>query len=282
MAALSPILTHLPPRQLAVSSWCWAADFYAGRFSLLDLPVRAAAAGFQLVEANDFMLPPPRFSRVIQPLTRMIPRVNPELWRYQRQTLVRFKHLLDQAEVQCVCWTLNSDFSEELSGPIGRSLYEWWGLSACDILSVSRLRIIAGGGSSEVDQWSLEKVVERMSRFVKRGLDRLPDLTIVFENHWGLSTDIDTHLAIFRKVRDRLPDAIKSRFALCLDPTNLDSPDPQPLWEKMAPDATHIHLKVRGERQPIDLPALIELINNAHRGSFNGVYVVEGQELLRS
>lgn len=280
MSNISPLLDHLPRDRLAVSSWCWASDFYAGRFSLLDLPERAAAAGLHLVEANDFMLPPPRFSRLVQPLTRFVPKVNQELWRYRRQTLEQLKTALDRQGVRCLCWTINSDFSAELSGRLGRFLYRRLGLMAAEILEAKRLRINAGGHPQSENAAPLTAVVGRMTRFVEAALRRLPELAVVFENHWGMSSDIEIHVDLFRQVRARLSPAYQPRFALCLDPANIASADPRPLWELMAPLASHIHLKKRVERQEVDLPGLLELIDTAHQGSFDGFYVIEGEDLL--
>jgi len=78
--------------QLGVSSWSWHEPYYAGRWSLLDLPDGAHQAGLSLIEANDFMLPPPRFSRVRQPLWRLLPGAPPELWRYSWVSLEQLKH----------------------------------------------------------------------------------------------------------------------------------------------------------------------------------------------
>jgi len=61
---------------LAVSSWCWHAEYYAGSWSLLDLPEAAVSAGVSAIECNDFMLPPPRLRR---PLLSLLPGAPPEL-----------------------------------------------------------------------------------------------------------------------------------------------------------------------------------------------------------
>ena len=58
-------------RTLAASSWCWHEPYYAGSWSLLDLPASAKAAGLTAIECNDFMMPPPRLSRLRQPLLRL-------------------------------------------------------------------------------------------------------------------------------------------------------------------------------------------------------------------
>ena len=58
---------------LAAGAWCWHDDYYAGRWSLLDQPAGAASAGLTAIECNDFMLPPPRLSRLRRPLLRLLP-----------------------------------------------------------------------------------------------------------------------------------------------------------------------------------------------------------------
>lgn len=44
--------------RLAVGSWSWHDAYYAGAWSLLNLPADAASVGIPAIECNDFMLPP--------------------------------------------------------------------------------------------------------------------------------------------------------------------------------------------------------------------------------
>lgn len=71
---------------LAAGTWCWHDAYYAGRWSLLDQPAGAGAAGLAAIECNDFMLAPPQLSRLRQPLLRLLPGAPPELWRYSRDS----------------------------------------------------------------------------------------------------------------------------------------------------------------------------------------------------
>ena len=57
--------------------------YYAGAWSLLNLPADAASVGIPAIECNDFMLPPPRFSRVRRPLLSLAPGAPGELMALQ-------------------------------------------------------------------------------------------------------------------------------------------------------------------------------------------------------
>lgn len=96
---------------LAVSSWCWHAEYYAGSWSLLDLPKAAASAGVSAIECNDFMLPPPRLSRLRRPLLSLLPGAPPELWRYSRETLRQLSARAQANRTKILAWTINSDFT---------------------------------------------------------------------------------------------------------------------------------------------------------------------------
>jgi hypothetical protein len=229
----------LPPNRLALSSWCWAADYYAGRFSLLDMPARAAPLGVSLLELNDFMLPPPRFSRVVRPLFRCLPYANPELWRYRQLTLLRLRDELAAHGQHCLCWTLNTDFSLPRAGWPAQWLYWHWGLLAARTVVARLLRIILGGSDGAA---AGPVVGARLNRFLRYALARF-DGQIVLENHWGLSQDWTQHQAIFQAARAALPAADRPRFGLCLDPVNFPPTDRPTAWAQLAPHAAHVHLK---------------------------------------
>ena len=271
------MVLNIPPQKLAVSSWCWASDYYHGQFSLFDLPGRAAAAGFESVEANDFMLPPPSFSRVTRPFYALLPHGNPELWRYRQTAIRRLKLELDSHRVRCLCWTLNTDFSRGGVAAVGRALYHRWGLTAAKTLNVPLLRIISGGQAEDVVTLSL---VRRMTSFVQSAVEQLPHITVILENHWGISTDTTKHLTLFTQVKEQLPSSLQHRFALCLDPANIAQADRQSAWTRMAHHAGHVHLKTAVDNEAIDLPQFLETVHNAHQGRYDGTFTIEDPSLV--
>ena len=133
-------------RPLAVSAWSWHAPYYAGTWSLLDLAADAAAVGLAAIECNDFMLPPPRYSRVRRPLLALLPGAPPELWRYSRRTLRQLRENVMAARQPSVCL----DHQQRLlpcrprHWPAQR-LYLRRGLAAARLLRAPLLRVNLGG-----------------------------------------------------------------------------------------------------------------------------------------
>jgi len=242
---------------LAVSSWSWHAAYYAGRWSLLDLPEAAVTAGLSLIEANDFMLPPPRFSRLRQPLLRLLPGAPPELWRYSRASLRQLKVRAQAHEVTILAWTINSDFTAPRAHWPMQQLYLWRGLSAARQLGVTLLRINLGG-SPETAADRDELIARRLAQFVRTSQQRLPGLAVTLENHWGVSTDIDRHLQIFDAARAQLDAARRPYFGCCFDPANMPESDQRPRWwRELAARANHFHLKTArfdGDGRELSLP----------------------------
>lgn len=275
------VLARLPAGtsadRLAISSWCWAADYYAGRFSLLDLPARAAALGYTAVELNDFMLPPPRFSRVARPLFSRLPYAPADLWRYRRAVLYLLRDRLAAHGLRCAGWTLNTDFTQPALALPAQALYRGWGIWAANALGAGTLRVTLGGRHNG----DVAGVADRLAVFTRAALRRLKRNTLlVLENHWGMSSKIETHCAIFAAARDRLAASERARFALCLDPTNMADDDRPAAWRRMAPDAGHVHLKGSADRpssngRPVDTATLLRALTAA---GFAGTYVVEGDQ----
>jgi len=232
--------------KLAVSSWSWHAAYYAGDWSLLDQPAAAAALGLHAVECNDFMLPPPRFSRVRRPLLALLPGAPPELWRYSRATLRRLRENARQKGTAVVTWTVNSDFTVPAYRWPAQKLYLYRGLAAARMLRAPLVRVNLGG-SQETPAGRDPLVVRRLAAFVADSQGRYPGVTITVENHWGLSTDIDRHLRIVDAVAGLLAPSLKERFGCCFDPGNMpDSPQLPRWWRELAGRANHYHLKTTG------------------------------------
>ena len=269
---------------LAVSSWSWHDDYYAGRWSLLDLPAAAQEAGLSLIECNDFMLPPPRFSRLRRPLLDTLPGSPPELWRYSRRSLQELARRSQQYEVTILAWTINSDLAvSPLYWPL-QKVYLRLGVWAAKSLQARLLRLNLGGEAgapSEVDQ----RVAQRLADFVGDSQKWYPGLLLTVENHWGLSTDIERHLRIVRAARGRLPLQQQSHLGCCFDPNNMPDYGRDRWWLELAGEANHYHFKTtafdeKGNDEGLPHAYLLSLLREAgYQGDASIEFQGEGDAL---
>jgi sugar phosphate isomerase/epimerase len=268
--------------KLAVSSWSWHAAYYAGAWSLLDLPPAAASTDIAAIECNDFMLPPPRFSRVRRPLLSLLPGAPPELWRYSRATL---RELFDRAVgsgLSILAWTVNSDFTVPARHWPVHQLYLRRGLAAARQLQAPLLRVNLGG-SPDTPPACDELIVRRLAEFVGHSQRLYPAVTITVENHWGVSTDIDRHLRLFDRVAGQLAPALQKRFGCCFDPGNMPvGPERERWWPSLAARANHYHLKTRaftadGQETTLPHETLFALLQeNGYQGNVTIEYAGDG------
>jgi sugar phosphate isomerase/epimerase len=223
---------------LAAGAWCWHDDYYAGRWSLLDQPAGAAAAGLAAIECNDFMLPPPRLSRVRQRLLDLLPGAPPELWRYSRATLHRLQNNAQANGVHILAWAINSDFTVAGHHWPAQRLYLRRGIAAARLLAAPLLRVTLGG-CAETPRSRDALIVRRLAALVQAS-----PTPVTLENHWGVSADIERHVQIFDAVAATLPSGLRARFGCCFDPGNLPEGPQRPHWWRMlAHRANHFHLK---------------------------------------
>jgi len=267
---------HAAPK-LAVSSWCWHAAYYAGAWSLLDLPPAAAATGITVIECNDFMLPPPRFSRIRRPLLSLLPGAPPELWRYSRATLRQLSAKAAASQVSILAWTLNSDFSVAAGYWPAQRFYLSRGLAAARQLGAPLLRINLGG-SPQTPGGRDQEIVRRLVDFVGYSQRRYPGVTITVENHWGISTDIDRHLQIIDAIVAQLGPSLRARFGCCFDPANMpENASRERWWRELAMRANHFHLKTTtfipgGTAQSLPHASLFALLKES---GFQGWVTIE-------
>jgi sugar phosphate isomerase/epimerase len=232
-------MTSTPPSkiELAISSWSWHAPYQDGKLSLLHVPAAAAGHGFSKVELNDFMLPPPRFSRVRRPFL-MVLGTPVDLWSYTNANLQRLKTALDAARVQCVVWTVNTDLTLPQWRWPWQAHYIQKGIWAARLLGAGVYRIILGGRAG-MEEAVDETVAGRLAWLV----ESCPDLRVVVENHWGLSTDINRLLKVIALTKSRLPVASAGRLGITFDPDNLPKDNREPHWRALINAAHHVHFK---------------------------------------
>lgn len=251
---------------LAVSSWCWHDAYYHGRFSLLDLPAAAAELGFSAVELNDFILPPPRLSRLRRPLLRLSLAPD-ELWRYTAANLNRLRVALDAAGVTCLAWTIDSNLAVSALKWPWQQHYIRQGLNAARLLNAPMLRLTLGGRPDTPAALD-NRLIGRLASIVQFSQAIYPGVTLVVENHWGISEDIGRLLAIVRRAQGQLPAGLSAHLGICFDPSNIPHPQPEHHWPALASAARHVHFKT-GHSHPLNYPALFTLLRQAnYQGHF--------------
>ena len=268
--------------ELAVSSWSWHDRYYAGTWSLLDLPAAAAALGLHYLECNDFMLPPPRWSRVRRLLCQALPGAPPEWWRYSRASLRRLRDRAITRATPILAWTINSDFAVPARHWPLQRLYLRRGLLAARLLGARLLRVNLGG-SPATSTAQGATVVHRLARFAGAAQQYYPGLALTVENHWGISSDPDRHLALFDRARQQLSPSLQARFGCCFDPGNVPAGAPaaqrERWWWALAARANHYHFKTTafnaaGEDVALPHAFLLALLREA---GYRGAYTVEFQ-----
>lgn len=291
-----------PPDTLAVSSWSWHAPFYEGRLFLHDVPREAAQLGFQAVELNDFMLAPARFGRVralffklaraalhvLRPATegerhpapppsrlaqvqsvlaafshRQVPAMPDELLRYTHRNLRRVREALDESNVRCTTWTVNSDFCVPDTVWAWQERYLRWGLAATEILGATHLRLTLGGNADASPETEAQ-VVERLAALARYAHTHHPTCQLVVENHWGISTEPARLLRILDTASERAGHPI----GLCFDPGNLPPDQREAGWALLAPRASHLHFKTfafddAGNETTFPYEQILPLVNPA-------------------
>lgn len=215
---------------IAASSWCWHGLFYtaAQPLALWDVPALAAELGFSAVELNDFMLPPPRFSRVRRPLWAAVGGGQWAAWRYSHASAERLRGALTAAGVRCVAWTVDT----ALAAPTPR----WWGqlayvaqaVAMARHLGTPTVRLTVG----EVGHWGPQRAAAVVSARLRWLAHRWPTVQWVVENHGGLSGRADWLVPVVRSA---------PAVGLCFDPGNSPPVD----WSALAAVAVHGHFKTR-------------------------------------
>lgn len=261
--------------ELAVSSWSWHASFYGGEWSLLDAPAGITLLSTNNLELNDFMLPPPRLSRIRRPLLRLV-GAPPEFWRYTAGNLQRLADALDAKQAHCVAWAIDSDMT--VTG------WRWWwqaryirrGLWAAQKLGAQVLRLTVGG-KVDAPAGLDPLIIQRLTQLTQYTHQHYPTLQLAIENHWGLTTDLSRLVNIIKQTRTNLPSDIQSKIGICYDPGNVSNPSDAEQWRDVVGYANHFHAKVvgwDGEGKPKGIP-YPEILGMLGGVEYDGFVVVE-------
>jgi sugar phosphate isomerase/epimerase len=243
----------------------------------LDVVPAAAALSLTDVELNDFMLPPPAYSRLRRPVWQAL-GAPPAQWRYASATLARLAALLRQYGVRCAGWTVDSD----LTVPAGSHRSSPWslqshylraGLRAARRLQAPIVRLTLGGTTALDPRFDVH-VARRLVLTVRAAARLAPGLRLAVENHGDLSRDTERLLAILSTAQAQLAPALQENLGLCLDFGNPQDPSD---WSRLAPAAIHVHFKTRafddaGAEPTIPYAELWPLLREA---GFAGTVVIE-------
>jgi sugar phosphate isomerase/epimerase len=110
-------------------------------------------------------------------------------------------------------------------------------------------------------------MAERLAAWVGRSQQVYPGVVVVLENHWGVSTDIGRHLAVYEGTKERLGVELRPYFGLCFDPGNMKEGEEERYWPALAQGARHVHIKCG--RVLVDYAKVFVLLDEAgYRGTF--------------
>ncbi len=213
-----------------LSSWCWHTEFHLGHLHLAHIPARTAALGVNAVELNDFMLAPPRFSRVRRPLARLA-GLPPAWWRYSAANLRHVAQAAQAAGVAVRVWTMDTDLTGAGWPWLAHWLYCHRGLGAARTLGATAVRVTVGGHAHQPAHLNA-RVAARLAALAQTAAP----LKVAVENHWGLSTDPARLIALVRQ-------ANQPNLGVCFDPGNLPPAHIPGAWGALSAAANHAHFK---------------------------------------
>lgn len=254
---------------IAVSSWSFHDELYAGKLHLSDVPFRVYELGYRAVELQDTFLwpkPPNRLARLFG--RKAAPIVPGE---FDRKTVLRLHLNRHRSGTKLVCWTIDSDLTVE-AGEAERKQKEYLAsaIQTARFLNAPLIRLTLGGqrgASAEDDRAAFDRAVNLMSSILPVAI--ASGVKLAVENHGGLSADPAALVEFVQRFHSPY-------LGVCLDFGNFDD-DPASGLAAMAPHAIHVHAKSRtfdaqGEETTIDYRLCLSTLKAA---KYDGAISIE-------
>jgi sugar phosphate isomerase/epimerase len=258
--------------RLAVSSWSFGNLLRAGQMALADVPLAAAALGFDAVELNDYLFVPPRPGALARLFGKRAAPV-PAAPDYRPATLGPVRRALLRAGTDVVALAVTSAVGGPMAeAPVQREL-AGSGLAAARALGAPLMRLATGGPVDPTEPY-LAEVAKRLKTLA--AVARLFHVRLALENDFGLTTD---PAALERLVQ---LTGGKDVVGVCLDLGNFRDGEGPDGIRRLAPYTTHVHAKARtfgpdGEETTIDYSAALGALRAAgYDGALSVEYGGEG------
>lgn len=238
---------------LAVSSWSFHAELYAGRLHVSEVPFRAYELGFRAVELQDMFLWPPVPNRLARWLGRKADPFVPQV--YHQPTLRRLKLNRVRSGTKLVAWDIDTDLAAVDSG--AQRAYLARAIETARWLSAPVLRVTLGGAPA--DRAGYQRAVEVLSSVLPVAI--ASNVRLAIENHDGLSADPQVLLALVTHFHS-------PHLGVCLDVGNFQGEGVAGV-QALAPYALHVHAKARsfaadGEEAGINYRACMSALKAVH------------------
>ena len=248
---------------IAVSSWSFHADLYAGKLHLSDMPFRAYDLGYRAVELQDLFLWPRQPGR----LRRLFGRKAEPIvaGQYDRKALLRTHLNRHRSGTRLVCWSIDSDLTNQ--DVTAQKTYLASAIEAAHFIGAPILRLTLGGAKHD------RAGFDRATDLVRNVLPVVMafDLKLAIENHGGLSGEPATLIEFVRQFNS-------PHIGVCLDFGNFeDLTGLEEPVKSLAPYALHVHAKSRafkdtGEEATIDYQACLSALKAA---KYDGAISIE-------
>ena len=242
---------------IAVSSWSFHAELYAGKLRLADVPYRVHDLGYGAVELQDMFLWPQPPTPMARLFGKKTPPFNP--YRYDRRALMKVRLNRLRSGTRLVCWSIDSDLTVS-EGPDRQmqKAYLAAAIETADFLNAPLIRLTLGG--EKEDRAAYGRAVELMSSVLPVAMAR--HVKFAVENHGGLSSDPEVLAAFVQHFHS-------PSLGVCLDFGNFeDLTGLEKRVRSLAPYAIHVHAKARefnaqGEETQIDYGMCVSALKSA-------------------
>jgi sugar phosphate isomerase/epimerase len=237
--------------QIAVSSWSFHRELYAGALRLAGVPLAVFELGIRHVELNDLFLAPPPPG----PIARLFGAkpAQSKTPDYGRRALQHVRQNRFRSGARLVCWTIETDVTVVTpEAQNAQRAYLATAIEAARFLGAPILRLTLGGKRGE--RAGLGRAIDLLRSVLPVAM--ASGLRLAIENHGGLSSEpgtLEEVVGAFRWSGD--PGA--RPIGVCLDFGHFAEGDQAAGVARLAPLAIHAHAPVRalderGEETSID------------------------------